>query len=68
MSQLPIVFGFMDKSFATVQPDTPMQKAIRLLIKRKLTGVLAVDAGELVGQINRRDIVKGMEKYFKEID
>jgi CBS domain-containing protein len=135
MSQLPIVYDFMDKSFATVHPDTPMQKAIKLLIKRKLTGVLVVDAekqllgvlsetdclkillrrgfdrfpddvvesymhavprtvestldiiraaqifvenpfrrlavvdaGELVGQITRRDIVKGMEKYFKEID
>jgi CBS domain-containing protein len=135
MSQLPIVYDFMDKSFATVHPDTPMQKAIKLLIKKKLTGVLVVDAekqllgvlsetdclkillrhgfdrlpddvvesymhavprtvestldiiraaqifvenpfrrlalvdaGELVGQITRRDIVKGMEKYFKEID
>ena len=135
MIHLPIVFDFMDKSFATVQPDTPMQKAIKLLIKRKLTGVLVVDAekqllgvlsetdclkillrrgfdrfpddvvesymhavpmtvestldiiraaqifvenpfrrlavvdaGELVGQITRRDIVKGMENYFKDVD
>lgn len=135
MRHLPILSDFMDKSFATVQPDTPMDKAIKLLIKKKLTGVLVVDAqnklvgvlsekdclkillrhgfdrfpddvvgsylhlapmtiesgtdiiraaqifvenpfrrlavvddGELVGQITRRDIVKGMEKYFKEID
>ena len=125
----------MDKSFVTVQPDTPMHEAIKLLVKKKLTGVLVVDAkkklagllsekdclkillrhgfdrfpddivgsymhpvpmsvessldiiqaaqifldnsfrrlavvdnGELVGQITRRDIVKGMEKYFREFE
>ena len=132
MGALPIVSDFMDKSFATVQPDTSMNKTIKLLIKKKLTGVLVIDEknnlvgllsekdclkillrhgfdqfpddvvasymhpvpltvestvdiiraaqifldnsfrrlavvddGKLVGQITRRDIVKGMEKYFK---
>jgi CBS domain-containing protein len=135
MGALPIVSDFMDKSFATVQSDTLMDKAIRLLIKKKLTGVLVVDEkknlvgklsekdclkillrhgfdqfpddvvesymhpipltvestldiirvaqifldntfrrlavvddGKLVGQITRRDIVKGMEKYSKSAD
>jgi CBS domain-containing protein len=135
MSHLPIVSDFMDNSFATVEPDTPMHKAIKLLVKKKLTGVLVVDAeknlfgvlsekdclkillrhgfdrlpddvvgsymhpvpqtvessldiirasqiflenpfrrlavvdeGKLVGQITRRDIVKKMDKYFKEVD
>ena len=135
MGGLPIVSDFMDKSFATVQPDTLMDESIRLLVKKKLTGVLVVDEkknlvgilsekdclkillrhgfdqspddvvasymhpvpmtiestvdiiraaqifldnpfrrlavvddGELVGQITRRDIVKRMEKYFKEVD
>ncbi len=134
MRRLPIIFDFMDKSFTTVQPDTPMEKAIQLLVKRKLIGVLVVDSrrklvgvlsekdclklllqhgfdsfpddvvanymhdvpmtveshldiirasqiflensfrrlavvdqGELVGQITRRDIIKGMEKYFKQL-
>jgi len=131
---LPLVSDFMDKSFATLRPDEPMQKAIKLLVRKKLTGVLVVDAeesllgilsegdclkillrhgfdrlpddvvgsymhpvtrtvesgldiiraaqilidnpfrrlavvdqGKLVGQITRRDIVKKMEVYFKEI-
>jgi len=135
MAHLPVVSDFMDKSFATVQPDTLMHKAIALLVKKKLTGALVVDAekrlvgvlsekdclkillrhgfdrfpddvvrsymhpvpmtvessldiirasqifldnsfrrlavvddGRLVGQITRRDIVKGMEKYFKEVE
>ena len=135
MSRLPLVSDFMDKSFATIQPDTAMDKAMKLLVKKKLTGVLVVDDqknlvgvlsekdclkillqhgfdrfpddvaesymhpapmtiessldiirasqifidnpfrrlavvddGKLVGQITRRDIVKGMEKYFKEVD
>jgi len=133
-SHLPIVSDFMDKSFSTIQPDTSMDKAIKLLVKKKLTGVLVVDAekslvgilserdclqillrhgfdrfpddvvasymhpvpktvesrldiiraaqiflenpfrrlavvddGKLVGQITRRDIVKKMEQYFKEL-
>lgn len=132
MNRLPIVNDFMDKSFATVSPNTSMNEAIKLLIKKRLTGVLVVDEpknlvgvlsekdslkillrqgfdlspddivasymhpapmtvassldviraaqiflensfrrlavvddGKLVGQITRRDIVKGMEKYFK---
>jgi len=135
MSRLPVVFDFMDKAFPTVLPDSPMQSAVKLLIKKKLTGVLVVDEGKhlvgvlsetdclkallrrgfdrfpddfvlsymhdvpltlesrldiisaaqifvenpyrrlavvddgrLVGQITRRDIVKGMEKYFQEVD
>ena len=135
-THLPLVSDFMDKSFATLTPETPMQHAIRLLVKKKLTGVLVVDAqnqkqllgvlsetdclkillrhgfdrfpddmvrsymhpvprtvesgldiirasqifidnpfrrlavvddGKLVGQITRRDIVKQMGKYFKDI-
>jgi CBS domain-containing protein len=134
MRSLPLVSDFMDESFPTVLPDMAMDKAMKLLVKKKLTGVLVVDDqksligllsekdclkillqhgfdrfpddvvrsymhpvpmtvesnldiirasqifmdntfrrlavvddGKLVGQITRRDIVKGMEKYFKGV-
>jgi CBS domain-containing protein len=59
MRQLPIVRDFMDKSFATVQLDTPMQKAINILVKKKLTGVLVVDAERhLLGVLSETDCLK----------
>jgi CBS domain-containing protein len=58
-SHLPIVSDFMDKSFATVQPDTPMQKAMKLLVRKKLTGVLVVDANRnLLGVLSETDCLK----------
>ncbi len=53
MRRMPSVSDFMDKSLLTIQPDTPMERAIELLIKKKLTGVLVVDTREKAG----RDLV-----------
>jgi CBS domain-containing protein len=56
MSGLPLVSDFMDKSFATVTPGTSMNEAIKLLVKKKLTGVLVVDEkGKLVGVLSEKD-------------
>jgi CBS domain-containing protein len=58
-SHLPIVSDFMDKSFATVQPNTPMHQAMQLLIRKKLTGVLVVDAEKaLLGVLSETDCLK----------
>lgn len=59
MSRLPRVNDFMDKSFATVTPATSMNDAIKLLIKKKLTGVLVVDHEKnLVGVLSEKDSLK----------
>ncbi len=58
-THLPVVSDFMDKSFPTVTPDTPMQQAIKLLVKKKLTGVLVVGAEkELLGILSEKDCLK----------
>lgn len=59
MNRLPLVSDFMDKSFATVTPNTSMNEAIRLLVKQRLTGVLVVDEKEaLVGVLSEKDCLK----------
>jgi CBS domain-containing protein len=56
MHGLPLVSDFMDKSFATVTPETSMNDAIKLLVKQRLTGVLVVDEkGQLVGVLSEKD-------------
>jgi len=56
MHRLPLVSDFMDKSFATVTPETSMNDAIKVLVKQRLTGVLVVDArGALVGVLSEKD-------------
>ncbi len=134
MHRLPVVDDFMDRTFETVTPETRINVALNVLVKKRLTGVLVVDddrnlvgilsekdclkillhdgfyrlpddkvsnymhvalrtvesnmdiisvaqvflantfrripvvdSGKLVGQITRRDIIKGMEKYFQEV-
>ena len=64
MSGLPIVSDFMDKSFATVTPDTSMNEAIKLLVKKNLTGVLVVDQkGDLVGLLSEKDSLKTLLRH-----
>lgn len=59
MGRLPIVSDLMDKSFATLREDTPMAEAIKLLVKKKLTGVLVVDEEKKpVGILSEKDCLK----------
>ena len=59
MNRLPVVSEVMDKSFATVSPDTSMNEAIQLLVKKRLTGVLVVDANKkLLGVLSEKDALK----------
>jgi len=59
VGELPRVSDFMDKSFETIHPDTSMHKAMKLLVKKKLTGVLVVDDDKnLVGVLSEKDCLK----------
>lgn len=59
MNRLPIVADFMDKSFATVTPETRINEAMNLLLKKKLTAVLVVDdSGDLLGIFSEKDCLK----------
>ncbi len=59
MSRLPIVDDFMDHSFNTVTPETRVQDAIKLMLKKQLIGVLVVDdASSLLGVFSEKDCLK----------
>ncbi len=59
MGRLPIVDDFMDHSFNTVTPETRVQDAIKLMLKKQLIGVLVVDdAKSLLGVFSEKDCLK----------
>ncbi|GEM_PF-6265723 len=48
----------MRKQFISVTPDTPIDQIVRMLAKRKMGSVPVIDAGRLVGIINRIDVLR----------
>ena len=55
----------------TTSPDSPIEKAIQLMIENKVKKIPVVDEGELVGIITMTDVVlaqpKLIEKFYKII-
>lgn len=59
MGRLPIVDDFMDHSFNTVTPETRVQDAMKVMLKKQLIGVLVVDEDRnLLGVFSEKDCLK----------
>lgn len=59
MKQPPIVRDYMDKKVYTLVPETEVRKAIRFLLKHRVTGAPVVDPdGKLLGMFTEKDCMK----------
>jgi len=59
MAGIPTVADFMDKKFAKLTPETPISKALDILLKKKLIGVIVVDEQDKVaGILSEKDCLK----------
>ena len=63
--QLPddIVENYMHEPPATVDSKTDIVRVAQIFLGNNFRRLPVVDDGRLVGQITRRDIVRGMRKY-----
>lgn len=64
----PRVRDFCCTEVVTVEPDTPLMRAVYLMLKHDISGMPVVDAqGRLVGILTERDcIVKAVEAGYLE--
>ncbi len=62
------VASYMHKTLKTVESGTDIIAVCELFLQSTFRRLPVVDDGKLVGQITRRDIVRGMQKYFKEVN
>lgn len=59
MAKNPTVADFMDRKFAKLTPDTSISKALDLLLKKKLIGIMVVDdQGQVAGILSEKDCLK----------
>ena len=59
MPKIPIVDDFMDKKFPKLKPDMTIADAVKILIKKKMTGAVVVnDNGDLVGILSEKDCLE----------
>jgi predicted transcriptional regulator len=69
MSQEPVVADYMDKSFMTLDPNLSINKAMGVLMKKKLKAALVVDENGLpVGLLSENDCLKVLlnQAYYNE--
>ncbi len=62
------VAAYMHTSPTTVASNSDIITVCELFLKSTFRRLPVVDDGKLVGQITRRDIVRGMQKYFKDVN
>ncbi len=62
------VDAYMHKAPKTVASDTDIITVAQIFMQSAFRRLPVVDDGKLVGQITRRDIVRGMQSYFKEVN
>ncbi len=59
-----IVSDFMLQEFVAVPPDMGVFELAELFVKEVLRRFLVLEDGKLVGQITRRDLLRGIKRYW----
>lgn len=59
-----IVADFMLKEFVSVPPDMGVFDLAELMVKEVIRRFMVVADGKLVGQITRRDLLRGIKRYW----
>ncbi len=54
------VGGIMTPNPITVNPDTPLKEAARLILDNKIGGLPVVDGGDLVGILTESDLISAL--------
>jgi CBS domain-containing protein len=56
----PKVKSVMRAPAITVSPDTPLDKAVKVMLKKNVKRLPVVDGGDLVGIVSREDVIKAL--------
>ncbi|MDI6872889.1 CBS domain-containing protein [Candidatus Solincola sp.] len=59
------VRGIMTPDPITVTPDTPLEKAARLILENKIGGLPVVEEGKLVGIITETDLIRTLVEMLE---
>jgi len=59
-----IVSEFMLQDFVSVAPDMGVFELAELFTKEVIRRFMVVEDGKLVGQITRRDLLRGIKRYW----
>ncbi len=59
-----IVSDFMLQEFVAVPPDMGVFELAELFVKEVIRRFMVMEAGKLVGQITRRDLLRGIRRYW----
>ena len=59
-----IVSDFMLQEFVSVPPDLGIFELAELFVSETIRRFMVVDDGKLVGQITRRDLLRGIKKFW----
>ena len=64
--QMPtgIVKEFMLQDFVAVPPDMGVFELAELFVKEVIRRFMVIEDGKLVGQITRRDLLRGIKQYW----
>lgn len=69
MSTVPLVSDYMARDLVTLAPDMEINRAMHILLKRRISGAPVVDAGGwLVGVLSKKDCLKAAldASYYRE--
>ncbi len=59
-----IVSDFMLQEFVSVPPDLGIFELAELFVSETIRRFMVIDDGKLVGQITRRDLLRGIKRYW----
>ena len=59
-----IVSDFMMQEFVSVAPSLGIFELAELFVKETIRRFMVIDDGRLVGQITRRDLLRGIKRYW----
>ena len=59
-----IVSDFMLQEFVSVPPDMGVFELAELFVKEVIRRFMVLENGKLVGQITRRDLLRGIKQYW----
>ena len=68
MKHAPILAArdIMAWNLVTLRPEMPIMGAIGVTLRKRISGAPVIEDGRVVGQVSRRDVLRGIERMRDE--
>ena len=56
----------MARNLVTLRPEMSIMDAIVVTLRKRISGAPVIEDGRIVGQVSRRDVLRGIEEMRKK--